>query len=1574
MHRRQSSASPPRQPLSGTARLVLVALAATTLAACGAPGEGAAEVPIAAVTEAIASCTPAAVESSDPQSCETGWTFTPACRKPAHRTTPDPSCSDEMRECIPDNYGTCTWPAVGAVKEVHFAPVNGTCQRPGNLRNVMNAQFAGTPNLSRYVIALRRGPTDALTVKRLNDTKMARLPTPYPYEYVNLANGTYAGSAVDLATFDGIIVYDLIDIVEPVENQTMCIANMWVAATKRPGAVCPCTRLTSYWATCEVTPSQCAPSGAGNYWGLTSKAQTMGSLGEFASKLSTAKAPACLDCKNIKLDHLNDKLKCLNDSLAYSANLRVGNKTVGYLEKGVAHIGSDYSTTGDLPYAGGCFDRCLSDTSCKTFTFTTNGDGTGATCALKNATPAGSTSPRSVSFSRSPGSVAGNNDGIVYQQLKLTLELKGQEMTEEQIKPIRVLYTSQPSTRHACEAAPTLSNQYTILARDSYDTTSGVSLPYCEALMQEHVNVVFQAHEFRRCSAMIKQLGVHPGASMEALRQLSDFLTGFYLKQLSVMGSASTSPAAGLAFQLVLLQSWHDTITSLALRANRVDQLPDAMRNELAEFWYATSTLNAPTSGILQQLGVSGHPPDQQADLMAEFGEQGARVYEQVMTAALTPLSDTLFDGLAAPDGTPLTGEVLTMVVGDSLADLMDRVGALTVFHDVSCSVTEQCAATPSLSPLAGYFGVVAALASKTDLTDALTRAGAGLGSWRPAFDALVAQHDAWSAALTRLDGTKPVVRVYDLRNLARMRVTSFAANGLFDPAGLNTLKVGMDRADRTRVLDAVRNAHTRLAAGLAKYAEGIEKLIASGTAALQYSNAVERADLVRDRKTTEIDQLEAHKQGLQAAMAAADSEFGSVAAAFENIRQNFDKGRLIQVGNASLPILVPSDGGKYEPGEALDAAGLSFASTPALPLGAVLVVDASGTYSPACAISQVKALNPDGEMEDATASISAAVTGPEGYRLSWTNSGYKAESNTVADNKNRDTTVGGKVEVCATVQYPAQARWYSVSAKTCGYTDIHKTWSHFKGDSSSTGSDKRTQASFASGLRLSNMPFPDAPVGALLLVLVKPGSAEWQVQVLRSGTNSIPIDTKDTIAYFVVNDISGCFGLAASNLQITWRQMQGEDAVAAGLVTAMTNVIRKMRNDAAALAKQGMLLPAQVAEERSEAQRALVTAMPPSATIPDAVHVLFDAFVDREILNLDRMVQIASLDDQIELLKKDVELSDLDRRQGEAAGHMQDLLTNRIVSHMDGELLRDQAEATMEIVRTELLPVLQLWYPTALTQVRDSQNLLALRKVDLGMSTYDLASKLDLALTQLNDDYDIASRREERPSVQSPSIVSVAFPRPAQMTGRPPGDLLGEKPIDVIDPIGVYFPVADAARSFNLWDAIARKGWGTVDIRPQDIFGYGDSRLNCNTNVPVIEHIALFVTRESAQDNAYLNQFQRKFDVHASSNQPFVSSTGVRTYQIEDGVWSRYEIPVFYGAPGDFAGLITSSPRMADQPPIGLSPFGTFDIDFGELSSILQKGGQTGVDSYATSVVVGLALGWRAGERLNWVETCPSH
>jgi hypothetical protein len=309
----------------------------------------------------------------------------------------------------------------------------------------------------------------------------------------------------------------------------------------------------------------------------------------------------------------------------------------------------------------------------------------------------------------------------------------------------------------------------------------------------------------------------------------------------------------------------------------------------------------------------------------------------------------------------------------------------------------------------------------------------------------------------------------------------------------------------------------------------------------------------------------------------------------------------------------------------------------------------------------------------------------------------------------------------------------------------------------------------------------------------------------------------------------------------------------------------------------------------------------------------------------------------------------------------------------MDGELLRRHAEDTMEIVRTELLPVLQLWYPMALDEVRDSLNLLGLRKVDLGMSTFLLASKLELALDEILAEYDIASRREERPSsAQAPSFVAVAFPRPEPMADVPAGNLLGEQWTHPLDPIGMRFPVADDVRSLALWQSVADKTWGQVTIRPQDIIGHGDARLTCEANVPVIEHIALFVIREGAQDNPSMNEYERKFDVKASSNQSFVSSRGWRTYQLKDGIWSRYEIPVFYGTPGEVARILDANPRMADQPPIGLSPFGGFEIDLSELVAIEQNGGKSGFDGFASAVVVGMQLGWRHGERLNWVETCP--
>src|SRR6185436_3957363 len=111
-----------------------------------------------------------------------------------------------------------------------------------------------------------------------------------------------------------------------------------------------------------------------------------------------------------------------------------------------------------------------------------------------------------------------------------------------------------------------------------------------------------------------------------------------------------------------------------------------------------------------------------------------------------------------------------------------------------------------------------------------------------------------------------------------------------------------------------------------------------------------------------------------------------------------------------------------------------------------------------------------------------------------------------------------------------------------------------------SGGSDHHSSAGFASGLRLEDTPFPDMPVGSLLVVLTDPGTDTIRdVRVVRSAGTSILIKTAAD-AHFVVNDKHCTDGNGnGPPLSLSVRSMTSELDAAKAAIGAMIDVLDDM-------------------------------------------------------------------------------------------------------------------------------------------------------------------------------------------------------------------------------------------------------------------------------------------------------------------------------------------------------------------------------------------------------------------------------
>jgi len=1065
------------------------------------------------------------------------------------------------------------------------------------------------------------------------------------------------------------------------------------------------------------------------------------------------------------------------------------------------------------------------------------------------------------------------------------------------------------------------------------------------------------------------------------------------------------------------------------------------------------STLDAGTvldSGVPD--GASPAPSTFNADSLAALTRDTLKADHNLLLLAFSPY--TPGNDTPDPDAKPpLRTAPLLMVVADALEGMSQRMKDVGIYHDMGCAYVGCAKGVDSeiahlvelLSKLADPSpdGLPTALSVAHHVKDAL---GQPLvrPDWLEVYDALLLQHGTLESALANALGAgvdwsyPPLERFLEnggeqgmpdpAKHLAsivqgmRAAYATYKLTGLFNPSARNRLAAGIQQDEIEALRNDVNTRAAKLQAAIDNYSSNLSSIANSVIQEMGLKAAAVRSTHEIDQKRLKIHELAHDFAGLSNSLEVNEKGFGSFAQSYANVTQFSD---VLLNGDTYGPYLIDGRSAKAVGPLANGAAvsGVAAATIQDLGKGTIVsvLVGPGDKWSPTCALHYAKFPDPTAPKDLEV--TSTMPTGPEGYIVSYSDGAYTASKNETAWSESATLEANMTVKTCngtkASVGFDLFGNGLQVyndtsvclSAGITGRVGVSGT------QGNSDGSEMRTSANFASGVRLKTTPFPGAPVGALLAVVTPKGHPEFvrELRVVQEPATTI-ILSEDSDLYLVPNDLwcaeaDGTYKLSVTvntakhasdalkwvndgiaKVAQTIHKMGGEDGDTSGDGTSGTvNIV-----------SQGRMTPAQAASIRAQAMLELVAVCktettPPTAALdpgsseillagdtetatstawcdpsllPESVRNFITAFIDREIERIELKLEMLAVRRQFQSLALDVAQIIDDYNASMEQGRVAELLPRWTLRNLDSELLRAETSQLVDAVTYDLYPVLLLRYSPILASIANdlvlNPALMTLVNAKWDAPVADLANAAAAAATHL---YNTTERIKERyPSIE-PKFVALSFPRP------------GKKATTWLHTDGT-----------GVWQAATTGNHvASFQILPEHLYRMagGPATLLCQEEVPVIRDLAVILAGGTIDSNAEGKLNPRSFSLYSysatklffptaavfDSNHNVYSEGGPLEFEIKSD-WTSLDTLVLAAA--DVSTVKTKYDAARSDPTKsmnarGLSPFTSFTIDFSALYDPAYGLGTSPVD-LADQIVLAMMVEYRkvAPDRtMRWISTC---
>jgi hypothetical protein len=445
-------------------------------------------------------------------------------------------------------------------------------------------------------------------------------------------------------------------------------------------------------------------------------------------------------------------------------------------------------------------------------------------------------------------------------------------------------------------------------------------------------------------------------------------------------------------------------------------------------------------------------------------------------------------------------------------------------------------------------------------------------------------------------------------------------------------------------------------------------------------------------------------------------AELADLAAAFQTVIESnaFDADAAYQVD--VLPLIDVGPYTTYPAGGPLDLATAAAATDTFTSGQMVRVHMPDALWTPTCALSISQVSTPTGGLAGIQA---GAMTGPEGYALTWSNGAFETVSALSSDTTTSSLSEETKLCMSAGLGLGVPivgdilAFNFSVSLQSC----FGQSWvsSHSSSNNESSGVEQRSNASFAAGLRLPITPLPWAPVGSLLAVWTQhgmPGNVIDVRVVQRDDAMVAPVLPNglagEVDMHLLVNDVTSpaCPTPTDDGLTLERTVITPAGMVAQALRDAMLATIVDLRAQEPAILAQGGMVDGDTSALRTQAWASLTTAMAAHgfvvSGIPIELRNLFDNWVEQELASLSRRGQMLRIERQIDQIRLEARSMENELSNGAAQDHLLSLIPRWRMNDLSGAELETAMNRTAAFVGDYASTIFALRDPTAFGSFQD--------------------------------------------------------------------------------------------------------------------------------------------------------------------------------------------------------------------------------------------------------------------------------
>jgi hypothetical protein len=621
--------------------------------------------------------------------------------------------------------------------------------------------------------------------------------------------------------------------------------------------------------------------------------------------------------------------------------------------------------------------------------------------------------------------------------------------------------------------------------------------------------------------------------------------------------------------------------------------------------------------------------------------------------------------------------------------------------------------------------------------------------------------------------------------------------------------------------------------------------------------------------------------------------------------------------------------------------------------------------------------VNDTRETTTVSASVSIGYMGNGGFSIG--GSGGVSKSSTSAGDvftesdssySTVDSTISTDVTHTSSTQETesTQHEWGVYKSNSSSKSDVlGKESASEKATLSSNSDENRRLDAFEVEVKSQFTPFPNLPMGSLLLVQLPKGVHELSelisVQVGRRNM-VIPVD-QDSDYYWVVNDCTdpGRTSTHEQSLSVQYSKQVSMDRLAADFVRHLSKATEIMREKSAVYLRSGDVSSTQL-KELETLVRAELAKVGMDVEELHLLKDLYDSWIANELAQLELRVKILQTRRKMSPIKRRIVQLEADLRSAVDATNISKLSKFWAIDNFDLTSLNLELNYAMKTIRDRVLPVIKVRYPNVVPLIQKELSDLVL-SLKMQNSVLEVARKFELLVISLNN---ILKAEISDINVVEETLV-IRFPRAGL------GDLE-----EVWGPnASQQVPLASPAASQEVWAALeasakgafglsreekvqhAIKSVAVLDISRTDLYsadGPWDAErfvrrppcegfLDCKAAAPIVESMAIyFKVNDSFQETVDSFGADRKVKVKLASKAIFPNEGESREDRFQvAGSWGEFTVPVFLGTRPSplrsFRALMLHESKRGQ----GISPFGQFQIDFrdfqfdqGDLAEILPE------------------------------------